>query len=102
MIRVGIVRDRNMITALDAKMIAYTSRPYSGLVLSKIINAAKSGDLTCAISMEEIPDGTTGKLYEMSRFLNDFGYHTMIEQNTLVINWIPNWNYVDESNIEEE
>ena len=95
-----------MITALDAKLKTFRKMPYYGTVKNKINEAAGNGLMTCAISMEEIPDGTTGKLYEMSRFLNDFGYHTMIEQNTLVISWIPSWenhtSYVGESDSEED
>ena len=79
--------------------------PYYGIVKNKINEAAGNRLMTCAISVEEITDGTTGKLYEMSRFLNEFGYHTMIEKNTLIISWIPSWtnhtSYVDESDSEE-
>lgn len=93
-----------MITALEAKHKVFCKKPYYEIVENKINEAASNGDLVCAISMEEIPDGTTGKLYEMSRFLNDFGYHTMIENNTLIISWIPSWtnhiSYVGESDSE--
>ena len=37
---------------------------------------------------------------------NEFGYHTMIEKNTLIISWIPSWtnhtSYVDEIDSEED
>ena len=95
-----------MITALEAKLKTFRKMPYYGTVKSKINESASNGDMVCAISMEEITDGTTGKLYEISRFLNEFGYHTMIYQNTLSISWIPSWknqtSYVDDINSEEE
>ena len=95
-----------MITALDAKLKTFRKMPYYGTVKSKINEAAGNGDMVCTISMEEMPDGTTGKLYEMSRFLNEFGYFTMIERNVLVISWIPSWtnhtSYVGESDNEED
>ena len=95
-----------MITALDAKKIAFCKKPYYEIVENKINEAASNGDLVCAIRMEEILDGTIGKLYEISRFLNEFGYFTMIERNVLVISWIPSWtnhtSYVGESDSEED
>lgn len=95
-----------MITALEAKLKTFRKMPYYEIVENKINEAASNGDLVCAIRMEEIPDGTTGKLYEMSRFLNDFGYFTIIERNVLVISWIPSWtnhtSYVDEIDSEED
>lgn len=94
-----------MITALEAQLKTFRKMPYYGIVKSKINEAASNGDMVCAISVEEITDGTTGKLYEMSRFLSEFGYHTMMEKNTLIISWIPNWtnhtSYVDDNDSEE-
>ena len=94
-----------MITALEAKLKTFRKMPYYGIVKSKINDAASNGDMVCAIRMEEITDGTIGKLYEISRFLNEFGYFTMIERNVLVISWIPSWtnhtSYVSESDSEE-
>ena len=95
-----------MITALEAKHKAFCKKPYYKIVENKINEAASTGELVCAIRMEEITDGTIGKLYEMSRFLNEFGYFTMIERNVLVISWIPSWtnhtSYVGESDSEED
>ena len=95
-----------MITALEAKLKTFRKMPYYGIVKSKINDAASNGDMVCAIRMEEITDGTIGKLYEISRFLNEFGYFTMIERNVLVISWIPSWtnhtSYVGESDGEED
>jgi hypothetical protein len=95
-----------MITALEAKHKAFCKKPYYEIVENKINEAASNGDLVCAIRMEEITDGTIGKLYEISRFLNEFGYFTMIERNVLVISWIPSWtnhtSYVGESDSEED
>lgn len=96
-----------MITALEAKLKTFRRMPYYGTVKSKINEAAANGFMTCAIGIYDIPVHTTGKLYEISRFLNDFGYHTiMTEGNTLVINWIPGWenhtSYVGESDREED
>ena len=56
----------------------------------------------CRISVEELPlIKTTGTLYEIASFLTEFGYHTMIDKNTLIVSWLPSWtnhtSYVDDN-----
>ena len=46
-----------------------------------------------------------GKLYDMIKFLNEFGYQTVVNGDTLVISWFPSWenhmSYVDDFDEEE-
>ena len=99
-----------MITALDAKLIAYRKRDYYNIVENKISEAANNGDLMCSIQLNEIPNGTMGIFYEISNLLFELGYLTAIDQNKLYIYWhlkhaIDNpvyINYFDESDGEEK
>lgn len=78
-----------MITALDAKLIAYRTRDYYNVVENKISESANNGDLMCTIQLNEIPNGTMGIFYEISKLLFELGYRTAIDQNKLYIYWHP-------------
>lgn len=96
-----------MMTALEAKQKVFRKKYYYELVASRIDKAVFNGADMCKISVEELPlIKTTGTLYEIAMFLTEFGYHTMIEKNTLIISWTPRWtnhtSYVDESDSEED
>ena len=86
-----------MLTAFEAKLLAYRKRDYFITVEQKILAAAESGDLMCAISVDEIPYGTPGKIYEIARFLYELGYQTAVDmekQLTLYIYWNINPNSI--------
>lgn len=98
-----------MITALEAKLNAYRTREWFDIVDKKIKDAAVGGDLMCIISVDEIPNGTEGTLYEIAGLLNELGYQTTIDienRNGLVlyIYWHAKRevNYAHNSNSEEE
>lgn len=41
----------------------------------------------CDISIEEIPNGTSGTLCEISYLLNELGYQTVIDENIVNVYW---------------
>lgn len=99
-----------MITALEAKRISYHSKPYYDIVESKIRTAAENGEVMCVIKPEDLPIKTMGILYEISNFLDEFGYRTDVmytgkDTSVLLIGWLPSWtnhtSYVGESDSEE-
>lgn len=50
--------------------------------------AANNGNSMCAIQLDEIPNATTGTLYEISNLLYELGYQSLITHpNTLTIYW---------------
>ena len=91
-----------MISALEAKMKAFRKMSYYETLNSKINEAADNGLMQCAIG---ISDELSGKLYDMINFLNEFGYQTVVNGDTLIISWFPNWgnhmSYVDDFDEEE-
>lgn len=92
-----------MITALEAKMIAFRRRKYYSIVERKITEAANSGDIQCAIHLDEIPYGTHGILYEIAGLLYELGYKTNIEDQKMYIYWYPQRPvYHNVDRIEEE
>lgn len=77
-----------MITAIEAKLAVARTKPYYNIVNQKIKVAANNGNSMCAIQLDEIPNATTGTLYEISNLLYEFGYRTLIAHpNTLTIYW---------------
>lgn len=80
-----------MMTALEAKLTAYRNKTngYFHIAESRIEEAAMFGNTECAIEMSEIPNGTTGMIYELASILNELGYQTIFfgEQKTLGIYW---------------
>lgn len=68
-----------MLTASEAKLLAYRKRDYFATVERKISEAAESGDMMCTINAGEIPNGTNGKIYEIARFLYELGYQTAVD-----------------------
>ena len=98
-----------MITALEAKLNAYRTREWFDIVDKKIKDAAVGGDLMCIISVDDIPNGTEGTLYEIAGLLNELGYQTMFDvfrepSRALYIYWHAKSvvNYADNSDSEEE
>lgn len=76
-----------MMTATEAKLKSYRSKSYYSVVEKKIDVAANKGETSCSISMKEIPNGTTGMLYEISYLLIELGYQAVISENTLDVYW---------------
>ena len=68
--------------------------------------AADNGLMQCAIGIsDELSVKARGKLYDMINFLNEFGYQTVVNGDTLIISWFPNWgnhmSYVDDFDEED-
>ena len=77
-----------MITAIEAKLAAARTNPYHNIVNQKIKVAANNGNSMCAIQLDEIPNATTGTLFEISNLLYELGYQSLITHtNTLTIYW---------------
>lgn len=76
-----------MLTATEAKLISYKNKDYFPVVSKKILDAANNGETTCAVSVNEIIDGTPGLLYEISYLLNELGYRTTINENIINVYW---------------
>lgn len=76
-----------MLNAIETKLIAYRKKSYFNIVEDKILNSAKDGELSCVITLDEIPEGTTGKLDEISYLLIELGYQSIVEENKLSICW---------------
>jgi hypothetical protein len=95
-----------MITAIEAKIAAARTKPYYNIVNQKIKVAANNGNSMCAIQLDEIPNATTGTLYEISNLLYELGYRTLITHpNTLTIYWhvkSPTYYNIDDFDIIEE
>ena len=95
-----------MISALEAKMKVFSKMSYYETLNSKIKEAADNGLMQCAIGIsDELSVKAKGKLYDMINFLNEFGYQTVVNGDTLIISWFPNWgnhmSYVDDFDEEE-
>lgn len=77
-----------MLTAIEAKRESYRkTNGYYGIVESKILTATTRGETSCSINMDEIFNGTTGMLCEISYLLTELGYKTVIDENTLNVYW---------------
>ena len=76
-----------MMTATEAKLTSYRSKGYFKIVEDKIYHAANRGETSCAISIDEIPDGTPGIICEISYLLNELGYQTFIDENIVNVYW---------------
>ena len=95
-----------MMTALEAKMKIFRKMSYYETLNNKINEAADNGLMQCAIGIsDELSIKTMGKLYDMIKFLNEFGYQTVVNGDTLVISWFPScgnhMSYVDDFDEEE-
>ena len=76
-----------MLTATEAKLASYSKRSYFNIVENKILDATKKGETLCEIMMDEIPYCTPGTLCEISYLLNELGYQTLINENTISVYW---------------
>ena len=95
-----------MITALEAKMKVFRKMSYYETLNSKINEAADNGLMQCSIGIsDELSVKTIGKLYDITKFLDEFGYQTEVNGDILVISWFPSWgnhmSYVDDFDEEE-
>ena len=93
-------------TALEAKMKVFSKMSYYETLNSKINEAADNGLMQCAIGIsDELSIKTMSKLYDMIKFLNEFGYQTVVNGDTLVISWFPScgnhMSYVDDFDEED-
>lgn len=81
-----------MLTALEAKQKVFRKMFYYETLNSKINEAADNGLMQCTIGIsDELSVKTTSQLYDMINFLNEFGYHTVVDGDILVISWFPSW-----------
>ena len=89
-----------MLTAIEAKRESYRkTNGYYGIVESKILTATTRGETSCSINMDEIYNGTTGMLCEISYLLIELGYQVVISENTLNVYWAvqkPMFNIFDD------
>lgn len=76
-----------MLTATEAKLIAYRKKSYFTIVEQKIRLAANNGETECAINMDEIPDGSYMILCEISNLLIELGYQTVMGENVINVYW---------------
>lgn len=76
-----------MLTAIDAKLVAYRSKCHFEIVERKISDSAKKGLLTCVINMNEIPESTHEMFLEFSYILYELGYQTTINETELFVYW---------------
>lgn len=76
-----------MLTATEAKLISYKNKHYFPIISKKILDAANNGETTCVLSINEINNGTSGMLYEISYLLNELGYRTLINENSIDVYW---------------
>ena len=95
-----------MITALEAKMKVFRKMSYYETLNSKINEAADNGLMQCSIGIsDDLSVKTIGKLYDITKFLDEFGYQTEVNGDILVISWFPSWgnhmSYVDDFDEEE-
>ena len=73
-----------MLTATEAKLKSYQKKNYFNIVEKKIEDAVNNGELWCTINMYEIPNGTFGMLLEISNLLNELGYQTKVNYNSVL------------------
>lgn len=76
-----------MLTATEAKLKSYQKKNYFNIVEKKIEDAVNNGELWCTINMNEIPNGTFGMLLEISNLLNELGYQTKVNYDTVDVYW---------------
>ena len=95
-----------MLSAIEAKLASYRSKGYYNIVENKILDATKCGNTECAISMDEIPSRSQGVLTEISYLLEELGYRTYVEEDTVYVYWNVQrpafYNIFDNIDYEEE